>query len=164
MVTDPIGAISTVLELPDRAAKKGSGRVIPLHEDLRTAFSAWRAASEPSWPATVPDAPGSPWARPTSGRRRGERPVSPDRTGERLPGLAAPSGKGKRIVWEPNPWTLEVLRQPSIAPDPSQRPTASARTRASPRWWLWLWRCGPWASRTARGDRSRRARQRRRRP
>jgi integrase len=35
MVTDPSGAIGTALELPDAAAKKGSGRVIPLHEDLR---------------------------------------------------------------------------------------------------------------------------------
>lgn len=31
MITDPTGDIGTVLELPDRAAKKGSGRVIPLH-------------------------------------------------------------------------------------------------------------------------------------
>jgi integrase len=36
MVTDPTGDIGTVLELPDRAAKKRSGRVIPLHEALRT--------------------------------------------------------------------------------------------------------------------------------
>jgi len=40
MITDPKGAIGTILELPDRAAKKGSGRVIPLHEDLRTALAA----------------------------------------------------------------------------------------------------------------------------
>src|SRR6516162_11459698 len=43
MVTDPTGAIGTVLELPDQAAKKGSGRVIPLHEDLRTALAALRS-------------------------------------------------------------------------------------------------------------------------
>jgi integrase len=46
MVTDPTGAIGTVLELPDHAAKKGSGRVIPLHEDLRTALAAWRGATQ----------------------------------------------------------------------------------------------------------------------
>jgi integrase len=46
MVTDPAGEIGTVLELPDRAAKKRSGRVIPLHEDLRTALAAWRAAAQ----------------------------------------------------------------------------------------------------------------------
>jgi integrase len=46
MVTDPIGAIGTVLELPNRAAKKKSGRVIPLHEDLRTTLAAWRTATQ----------------------------------------------------------------------------------------------------------------------
>jgi integrase len=45
MVTDPTGAIGTAVELPDHTAKKGSGRVIPLHEDLRTALAAWRAAT-----------------------------------------------------------------------------------------------------------------------
>ena len=49
MVTDPTGAIGTVLELPDHAAKKGSGRVIPLHEDLRAALAAWRAATHSDW-------------------------------------------------------------------------------------------------------------------
>jgi integrase len=46
MVTDPTGDIGTVLELPDRAAKNRSGRVIPLHEDLRTALTAWRPAAQ----------------------------------------------------------------------------------------------------------------------
>jgi integrase len=45
MVTDPTGAIGTVLELPDCAAKKGSGRIVPLHEDLRAALAAWRGAT-----------------------------------------------------------------------------------------------------------------------
>ena len=53
MVTDPTGAIGTVLELPDHAAKKGSGRVIPLHEDLRTALAAWRAATRSAGPVIV---------------------------------------------------------------------------------------------------------------
>jgi integrase len=53
MFTEPTGAVSTVLELPDHAAKKGSGRVIPLHEDLRTALAAWRAASHSAGPVTV---------------------------------------------------------------------------------------------------------------
>jgi integrase len=39
MVTDPTGAIGTGLELPDAATKKGSGRTIPLHEDLRAALA-----------------------------------------------------------------------------------------------------------------------------
>ena len=53
MVTDPTGAIGTVLELPDHAAKKGSGRVIPLHEDLRAALAAWRAATRSAGPVIV---------------------------------------------------------------------------------------------------------------
>jgi integrase len=50
MVTDASGAIGTVLELPDQAAKKGSGRVIPLHEDLRTALATWQTATNSAGP------------------------------------------------------------------------------------------------------------------
>ncbi len=40
-----------MLELPDYAAKKGSGRVLPLHEDhLCTALAAWRAATHAAGP------------------------------------------------------------------------------------------------------------------
>ena len=46
MITDPTGDIGTVLELPARAAKKGSGRVVPLHEELRTALAAWRSVNQ----------------------------------------------------------------------------------------------------------------------
>ena len=53
MVTDPSGAIGTILELPDWAAKKGSGRVIPLHEDLRAALAQWRAAGHSAGPVIV---------------------------------------------------------------------------------------------------------------
>src|SRR5689334_17597341 len=53
MVTDATGAISTLLELPDRAAKKGSGRAIPLHEDLQRALAAWRAATNSDGPVIV---------------------------------------------------------------------------------------------------------------
>jgi integrase len=53
MVTDPTGAIGTAVELPDHAAKKGSGRVIPLHEDLRTALSAWRAINRSDGPVVA---------------------------------------------------------------------------------------------------------------
>ncbi len=35
MVLDPSGEIGNCLELHDRAAKKASGRVIPIHSDLR---------------------------------------------------------------------------------------------------------------------------------
>ena len=37
MVVGPTGDIGSVIELRDIAAKNGSGRVIPLHADLRAA-------------------------------------------------------------------------------------------------------------------------------
>src|SRR5664279_3888921 len=42
MVTDPVGNIGTVIALEDRIAKKKSGRVIPLHADLRDALVSLR--------------------------------------------------------------------------------------------------------------------------
>lgn len=53
MVLDPSGAIGTVLELRDHAAKKGHGRIIPLHADLRDALAALWGKSEPSWPVVL---------------------------------------------------------------------------------------------------------------
>jgi integrase len=53
MVTDPTGGIGTVLELPDQAAKNRSGRVIPLHEDLRMVLAAWRAVTQSAGPVIV---------------------------------------------------------------------------------------------------------------
>jgi integrase len=45
MVMDASGQISGIIELRDKAAKKGSGRVIPMHPDLRIALIEWRRAS-----------------------------------------------------------------------------------------------------------------------
>jgi integrase len=45
MVLGPTGQISGIIELRDHAAKKSSGRVIPLHPDLCTALVAWRPCS-----------------------------------------------------------------------------------------------------------------------
>src|ERR1700722_5016419 len=42
MVVGPTGEIGTVIELRDCAAKKKSGRLIPIHPSLRKALSAWR--------------------------------------------------------------------------------------------------------------------------
>src|SRR5438067_8503247 len=42
MVLDPRGEVGTVIELRDHAAKKRSGRLIPIHSELRTALIAWR--------------------------------------------------------------------------------------------------------------------------
>src|SRR5271166_4152934 len=39
MVLDTVGSVSTTIELRDAAAKKGSGRTIPLHPDLRSAMA-----------------------------------------------------------------------------------------------------------------------------
>jgi len=42
MVLGPIGQISGIIELHDHAAKKRSGRIIPIHPDLRAALIEWR--------------------------------------------------------------------------------------------------------------------------
>jgi integrase len=41
MLLDPTGDVGTTIELLDKAAKKGSGRRIPLHKDLREALACW---------------------------------------------------------------------------------------------------------------------------
>jgi integrase len=50
MVTEPTGAIGTALQLPDYAAKKGSGRIVPLHQNLRRALAELRAATRAAGP------------------------------------------------------------------------------------------------------------------
>src|SRR5271156_2707746 len=42
MVVGPTGEIGLVIELRDCIAKKHSGRLIPIHPQLRTALAAWR--------------------------------------------------------------------------------------------------------------------------
>lgn len=46
MVLDPQGHVADCVELHDRVAKKGSGRTIPLHPDLRAALAALRSLVE----------------------------------------------------------------------------------------------------------------------
>jgi integrase/recombinase XerD len=48
MVVDGNGQISGLLELADNAAKKCSGRSIPIHPDLAAALRAWRQVSPAS--------------------------------------------------------------------------------------------------------------------
>jgi integrase/recombinase XerD len=48
MVLGPTSQISGIIELHDHAAKKGSGRCIPMHADLRAALIAWRHCSAQS--------------------------------------------------------------------------------------------------------------------
>jgi integrase len=45
MVLGPTGEIGTAIELRDCAAKKNSGRLIPIHPILRIALMAWRKTS-----------------------------------------------------------------------------------------------------------------------
>jgi integrase len=53
MVVDPNGAISTAIELRDHAAKKRSGRLIPLHKDLRNALASWRSITRRTGPIVL---------------------------------------------------------------------------------------------------------------
>ncbi len=46
MVLDPSGDVATAIELHDAAAKMGSGRRVPLHDDLRQALAQWREISD----------------------------------------------------------------------------------------------------------------------
>lgn len=46
MVTDPRGRVGHIIELPGWAAKKGGGRRIPLHPDLRRALVRLREMAE----------------------------------------------------------------------------------------------------------------------
>src|SRR4249919_4199352 len=47
MVLGPTGQISGIIELRDHAAKKGSGRMIPLHPDLQVGLVDLRRAATP---------------------------------------------------------------------------------------------------------------------
>ena len=48
MVVNANGQISGLIELADAAAKKCSGRTIPIHPDLAAALAAWRQVAPPS--------------------------------------------------------------------------------------------------------------------
>ena len=50
MVLDPSGQVSAVIELRDWAAKKKSGRTIPLHHDLAKALNSWMTETLDSGP------------------------------------------------------------------------------------------------------------------
>jgi integrase len=50
MVVDPTGDIGSVIELRNCAAKKKSGRLIPIHPILRAALADWRHRTQPSGP------------------------------------------------------------------------------------------------------------------
>jgi integrase len=50
MVLGPTGEIGWVIELRDIAAKNGSGRLIPVHPELRQALDAYRGLSTRNGP------------------------------------------------------------------------------------------------------------------
>jgi integrase/recombinase XerD len=50
MVLTPSGEVGSVIELRDSIAKKSSGRLIPIHPDLRGALIAWLTLSQPQGP------------------------------------------------------------------------------------------------------------------
>lgn len=50
MLVDPEGEIGPAIELWNSAAKKRSGRLIPIHPDLRADLVAWRRVSQPVGP------------------------------------------------------------------------------------------------------------------
>jgi integrase len=58
MVSDPTGAINGALELPDHAAKKGSGRVVPIHPELQRGLSELRATTKASGPVIASERSG----------------------------------------------------------------------------------------------------------
>ena len=60
MVVDPMGEIATTLELQDRVAKKGSGRVIPIHPDLREALMQLRSKGSGTSGAVIQSERGGP--------------------------------------------------------------------------------------------------------
>jgi integrase/recombinase XerD len=53
MVLDPSGAVADHIELRDHAAKKKSGRLIPLHRDLKDALTAWLGETEGFGPVVL---------------------------------------------------------------------------------------------------------------
>ncbi len=58
-VTDATNAIADVIELPNAIAKKGSGRIIPMHPALKAALIAWQRHLGPSAVGKAPVIPGA---------------------------------------------------------------------------------------------------------
>jgi integrase/recombinase XerD len=50
MVLDPRGDVGSIIELRDHAAKKQSGRLIPIHRHLRHALIEWRSMTGSTGP------------------------------------------------------------------------------------------------------------------
>ena len=59
MVVNPAGDIGAVIELRDWAAKKRSGRLIPIHPSLRDDLVVWRQISKPGGPLIISERGGA---------------------------------------------------------------------------------------------------------
>jgi integrase len=59
MVLEPSGNVADAIALQDFAAKKRSGRTIPLHPDLQSALSQWRTQQLPTGPVIKSERGGS---------------------------------------------------------------------------------------------------------
>jgi integrase len=59
MVLDAAGEIGSTIELRDHAAKKKSGRIIPLHAELRHALETWRKVTVDTGPVVRSERNGS---------------------------------------------------------------------------------------------------------
>ena len=59
MVLNPAGDVGAVIELRDRAAKKRSGRLIPIHPNLRDDLVGWRQISKPTGPLIISERGGA---------------------------------------------------------------------------------------------------------
>src|SRR3954453_17381766 len=65
MVLDARGEVNSVIELHDVAAKKNSGRCIPIHNDLRRALVGWRQITRSAGPV-IPSERGRSAMKPIS--------------------------------------------------------------------------------------------------
>jgi integrase/recombinase XerD len=59
MVLDSAGGVGSTIELRNHAAKKGSGRIIPVHPELTDALVAWRAQSTKAGPVIASERGGA---------------------------------------------------------------------------------------------------------
>ena len=59
MVVNPAGDIGAVIELRDWAAKKRSGRLIPIYPSLRDDLVVWRQISKPGGPLIISERGGA---------------------------------------------------------------------------------------------------------
>jgi integrase len=123
MVLGPTGEIGHVIELRDCAAKKKSGRLIPMHPSLRAALTAWRKTTTPTGPVIRSERGGLPIA-PSAWRAA--RPI---RAAER----SSPGPLGSSTRQAARCATFSCSPVTGRSKPPSGTSTATATPSAS--WW-----------------------------